>query len=168
MLKQKIYYRIASKLSLNSKQLIPMRKVLSIFCALFLTATMTFAKENEALKLDEQKVNAEFNQLNKLEQYVNTHEGVTIEQAQNAGLTEGLTIDTNVSSSAVAGELPLNIPAFWWGCVLTWVGVLIVYLVTDKDKDQTKKALYGCLVSAGVYILWWVFVVAIGGRSWYW
>ncbi len=49
-------------------------------------------------------------------------------------------------------EAPLGIAPFLWGCVLGWVGLLVVYLVTDGDKAQTKKALTGCLVGTGVEV----------------
>jgi len=117
----------------------------------------------EALKYDEKSINAEFEKLNKLEEYVNTNEGTTLADVQETELAKDLKLDTNVTSTVAAGDLPLNIPAFWWGCVLGLVGVLVVYIVTDQDKDQTKKALYGCLVWVGVWLLWWIFVVLIGG-----
>ena len=109
-----------------------------------------------AMVMNEPSINAEFEKLNKLEQYVDTHEGTTLEDIKDSELTKDLNLDTNVANTVAAGDLPANIPAFWWGCVLSWVGVLIVYLVTDKDKDQTKKALMGCLIGAGIYIIFWV------------
>lgn len=121
----------------------------------------------EALKYDEKSINAEFEKLNKLEEYVNTNEGTTLADVQETELAKDLKLDTNVTSTVAAGDLPLNIPAFWWGCVLGLVGVLVVYIVTDQDKDQTKKALYGCLVWVGVWLLWWIFVVLIGGGSFF-
>ena len=51
----------------------------------------------------------------------------------------------------------LGIPGFVWGLILGWVGILIVYLVTE-DQEETKKALYGCivgtLVGVGCYFLY--------------
>jgi len=52
----------------------------------------------------------------------------------------------------------LGIPGFVWGLILGWVGILIVYLVTE-DQEETKKALYGCIVGTllwvGCYFLLW-------------
>ncbi len=120
--------------------------------------------ESQVMTFNEKAVNEEFEKLNKLEEYVAAHEGATIEDVKDTELTQDLKLDTNVTNSVAAGDLPLNIPAFWWGCVLSWVGVLIVYLVTDKDKDQTKKALYGCLIGAAIYLVWWL---VIGGLSFF-
>ncbi len=79
-----------------------------------------------AMVMNEQNINAEFEKLNKLEQYVSTHEGTTLEDVKDTELTKDLNLDTNVTNTVAAGELPLNIPAFWWGCVLSWVGVWVV------------------------------------------
>lgn len=130
------------------------------------TVSTPVLTESQTMTFDEQNVNAEFEKLNKLEQYVTSHEGATLEDVKAVTeLTKDLNLDTNVTNSVAVDELPLNIPAFWWGCVLGPIGVLAVYLITDKDKDQTKKALFGCLVTAAVYIVYYIVVVAIIGRS---
>ncbi len=114
--------------------------------------------------LNDQSINAEFEKLNKLEQYVNAKEGTTLEDVKDTELTKDLNLDTNVTNTIASGELPLNIPAFWWGCVLGVIGILVVYLVTDKDKDQTKKAMFGCLVFAAVWAIYYFVVIASIGR----
>lgn len=121
--------------------------------------------ETQVMTFNEQAVNAEFEKLNKLEQYVTANEGVTIEDVKDTELTQDLKLDTNVANTVAVDELPLGIPAFWWGCVLGPLGVLAVYLITDKDKDQTKKAIYGCLVTAAVYVIYYIVVVALIGSS---
>lgn len=128
---------------------------------------VTTPTQVEALKYDEKTINAEFEKLNKLEEYVNTNEGTTLADVKDSELAKDLKLDSNVTSTVAAGDLPLNIPAFWWGCVLGLVGVLVVYIVTDQDKDQTKKALYGCLVWVGVWLLWWIFAVLVAGGSFF-
>ncbi len=127
--------------------------------------TAPVVAESQAMTFNEQAVNAEFEKLNKLEEFVAANEGVTIEDVQNTELTQDLKLDTNVANTVAVDELPLGIPAFWWGCVLGPLGVLAVYLITDKDKDQTKKAIYGCLVTAAVYVIYYIVVVALIGSS---
>lgn len=130
--------------------------------------TAPVVAESQVMTFNEQAVNAEFEKLNKLEEFVAANEGVTIEDVQNTELTQDLKLDTNVANTVAVDELPLGIPAFWWGCVLGPLGVLAVYLITDKDKDQTKKAIYGCLVTAAVYVIYYIVVVAlIGGSFWF-
>lgn len=50
------------------------------------------------------------------------------------------------------GEPPLGIPSFLWGCCLGVSGLIVVYIVTDNDREEVKKALNGCLVSGVVVI----------------
>lgn len=124
------------------------------------TTSAPAVAESQVMTFNEQAVNAEFEKLNKLEEFVTANEGVTIEDVQNTELTQDLKLDTNVTNAVAAGELPLGIPAFWWGCVLGLLGVLAVYLITDKDKEQTKKALYGCLAWTVLWVVYYVVVLA--------
>lgn len=116
--------------------------------------------ESQAMTFNEKAVSAEFEKLAKLEEYVNAHEGTTIEDVKETELTKDLNLDTNVTNAVAASELPLGIPAFWWGCVLGLLGVLAVYLITDKDKEQTKKALYGCLAWTVLWVVYYFVVLA--------
>lgn len=53
---------------------------------------------------------------------------------------------TNASNLQNRFSEPMPIiPAFWWGCILGWVGILVVFLVT-QDSSQTQSALWGCIV----------------------
>jgi hypothetical protein len=133
-----------------------MKKIISLLSLIVLSVSFSFA--NEPFQYDEQEINNEFKQLNKVEQYVKANENITLDklQKQNSDLLTDLNLVADSSSSLAAEDLPLGIPAFWWGCVLTLVGVILVYVLTDKDSAQTKKALYGCLVTAGAYIIFYV------------
>lgn len=151
-----------------------MKKILSLIALFGLGITVSYAEgTKESFNYDEQQINADFKQLNKIEKYVQNNEGTTLEslQAQNSELVAGFNISADASASLAVDELPLGIPAFWWGCVLTVLGIILVYILTDKDKDQTKKALFGCLVTAGAYILFYVVLYGVvfgsGARWWF-
>ncbi|WP_255069710.1 hypothetical protein [Lacihabitans sp. LS3-19] len=138
-----------------------MKKILSLISILALSFTLATAAE--PINYDAQDINAEFEQLNKIENYVQNNEGTTLEslQSQNSNLLTDINIEADAAASVAASDLPAGIPAFWWGCVLTILGVILVYVLTDKDNAQTKKALMGCIVTGGVYILYYVFWVAL-------
>lgn len=142
-------------------------KMKSLLLAITFVAGMFAAKaENASLfQYDRNAVNNEMTQLNKVESYVNAHEGVTLNQlkSENNSIVQDVNLNSNAGFASTASG-PAGIPSFVWGFCLSWVGILIVYLVV-QDSEETKKALYGCLVSAAIYILWWVFVVLIGGGS---
>jgi hypothetical protein len=60
-------------------------------------------------------------------------------------------------------DSPLGIGGFWWGFVLGWVGMLIVYLSMDEGegrKEQVKNALIGCLIAVAFWTVLWVVVIA--------
>ncbi len=57
-----------------------------------------------------------------------------------------------------------GIPPFWWGFILSWAGILVVYFLTDKNKEYTKDALIGCVVNA----LIWGGLYFVGGGCWAW
>lgn len=130
-----------------------MRKIITLLSILALS--FTFAYAEEPVNFEVQNFNSEFDQINKIEKFVQANEGITLSQikSENAELLNGIDLESQSVSAIASGDLPAGIPAFWWGCILTWVGVILVYVLTDNDKDQTKKAVMGCLVSAAVYVV---------------
>lgn len=142
-----------------------MKKLTTLLSVLLVTTSLAFASESstEAYSYD---ATSDFEQLNQIEKYVESS-GATLDdlQATNSSLLKDLTLAPDSSAAFAVDELPLGIPAFWWGCVLTLLGVILVYVLTDKDKDQTKKALYGCLVTGGVYLLYIIFWGVVFGRA---
>ncbi len=139
-----------------------MKKILSLFSILALSFSMAVAAE--PINYDAQNIESEFDKLNKIENFVQNNEGTTLEnlKSQNSELLANINIEADTASVVASSDLPAGIPAFWWGCVLTILGVVLVYVLTDKDSAQTKKALLGCLVSGGIYIIWWIVVASIG------
>ncbi len=144
-----------------------MKKLISILSVFCLTLSFAFATEpQESFTFNEDEIAAEFDQLNKIEKYVQESD-ITLEelQAQNSDLVDGIELSADTSGALAAAEMPLGIPAFWWGCVLAVLGVILVYVLTDQDKEQTKKALIGCLVFAGAWVIYYVIIVAIIGNT---
>jgi hypothetical protein len=134
-----------------------MNKFLTFISALFLS----FGAFANPTVIDQNQIDSEFKALNKIENYVDQNQGTSLEdlKASNSDLITGVNLAESNSALTVAGDLPANIPAFWWGCVLSWVGLILVYVLTDKDGAQTKKALLGCLVGAAVWIVYYLVVV---------
>ncbi len=137
----------------------------------FLTVFVS-ANNADLFSYDQNQVTQELSQLQALENYVSANPDISLAslQADNNSLIANLNLAMNeMGGFALSGEPPLGIPSFVWGCVLSWVGILVVYFMTDEDKAETKKALYGCLVNAGLIIIWEVFwVVLLGNSGYYW
>jgi hypothetical protein len=142
-----------------------MKKVL--FTALLaLIFNLGNATENADLfKIDDQEINAEFAQLNELEQFVEANEGLTLSEINtNNPLVQNLNNSSDILGvlSTLRGEPPLGIPSFAWGACFGVAGIAIVYFVSD-DRDETRSALTGCVVVQGVALLIYiVYVVAVG------
>lgn len=118
--------------------------------------------EKEVLTYNQEVINYEFEKINKIEAFVASNEGADIESIEETELLNDIHLDTNsLATITNDSDLPLNIPAFLWGCLLGGLGILIVYMVTE-DKVQTKKAVYGCLVAGGVFAVIYVAIVIIG------
>ncbi len=101
---------------------------------------------------DAQKVATELAPIAKAEQYVVSHDA-DLASLQASGV---LSSDVVIKAWSPDEDPLFGIPAFWWGCILGAIGILLVYVLTDGDRDQTKKALFGCLVSAGAYFVFWI------------
>lgn len=120
--------------------------------------------EESAFTLDQEAFDEAFSELNELESYLALNEDLTYSDLEASGSE----LITNISDiSAPMGTAPqdddnlMGIPAFWWGCVLGWVGWLLVYVLTDQDSAQTKKAFNGCLISTGVSVVLSVIYYAV-------
>ncbi|MCP9762770.1 hypothetical protein [Lacihabitans soyangensis] len=138
-----------------------MKRILSLITILAMSFTVATAAE--PINFDAKTIDSEFEQLNKIEKFVQNNEGTTLDnlKSQNSELLTDINIEADTASAVASSDLPAGIPAFWWGCVLSWIGLILVYVLTDKDSAQTKKALLGCLVGAGVWVIYYVLVVSI-------
>lgn len=149
-------------------------KSFSILLAMLMlvTQTQTLAARNlgfslpsideSLLVLDVNLLESAMAELNELDAFLGANEGVTYDDLLATG--SDLIIHVDEASSPLGmdleGEPPLGIPSFLWGCVFGLIGILIVYIITDGDKDETKKALWGMLVWIGVVVI--VYVAAWG------
>ncbi len=141
-----------------------MRKIY-LAVSFFLVASLSFASNSDLFKLDYNKVQDEFAQLDQLAQKVKT-ENLTYADLAS---TDAQLVETLALSSTPSIPLPdgaLGIPSFLWGCVLGPVGILLAYLLTDNDRDEAKKAVWGCLANtAAIIILELVLAGASAGAS---
>lgn len=139
-----------------------MKKI--IYVAALLLAVVTGkanASTADLFQFNDNMVAAEMSELTALETYVNDHSGVTLTEVVNnaSGIAASLNLKPTafegLSSTLRGGDLPLGIPAFWWGCFAWAIGVAVVYFTTE-DKAETMNSVWGCLVSTGVWTISWV------------
>jgi hypothetical protein len=116
---------------------------------------------SQVLKMDKSLIAKEFSSLEALEDRIKSENLTYLDL--DAETVQGLSLKADVSGSllAIAGadDLPLGLPGFWWGFCLSWVGILLVYLLMEDSadrKEQVKKAVIGALVGIGIWIVFWI------------
>ena len=133
----------------------------------FLALSQAFANDADLFKFDYNSVQDEFAELNQLAELVTANTSLTYTELmysnENLLTSMNLVPETGIPGGA-SGEPVLGIPSFLWGCGLGVVGMVIVYVGTDQDKDETKKALWGCITSGAVtgvvYVVYYVAVLS--------
>jgi Gpi18-like mannosyltransferase len=134
------------------------------------SANLTSNEIKAASDFDESEVYSAFAELSQLDQYLQTNDNVSYTDVAkvNSDILSNVSASSSLPLTAPASdELALGIPSFLWGCVFGLIGVLVVYLMTDNNKEQTKKALYGCAASAVVSTLLYVLLYAGAAASTY-
>jgi hypothetical protein len=123
---------------------------------LSLIVTFTFSTLWANGEFENSTTKDEFEQIQQIEAYVEANPETTLNElkASNPELLKNARLLENTSASSLNAvkDMPL-LSGFWWGCCLGVIGLAIVYLVTDHDKDQVRKALFGCLIAT---VLWGV------------
>lgn len=149
-----------------------MKKVFLLAAMVCMVIGGAFANNASLFQLDEQSIENQFADLNELENIIEANEGITLSGIQNGELNLSPELNAKVkglSDGMNLMEPPLGIPGFWWGCVLGPLGILLAYLLSDQDRDETKSALWGCLVGYGagflLYIIIWVLILGAGFGS---
>lgn len=132
-----------------------MKKIFILFLMGFLNAPL-FAS-TEIFQLEPTALQG-FESLDALEQLVLENGDVSYAALQASHPEMLMDISDNVLLAGGTQEPPLGIPSFLWGCILGWVGILLVYLISE-DREESKKALYGCITTGVVVIAFYVVYV---------
>ncbi|NLJ06964.1 MAG: hypothetical protein GX437_04760 [Sphingobacteriales bacterium] len=125
------------------------------FCILVLLISVSIhakAVNTGLFQIDENQIMSEMSGLTLLEDYVTQNQGVTLSEMQASGhiLSYGISDQPSPFNDEMTFEAPLGIPSFIWGFCLGLPGVAVVYFVSE-DKDETKKAVFGCIASTVAY-----------------
>ena len=148
-----------------------MKKLLVSVLLVFFASFTTFANDADLFNLDYNAVQAEFTELNQLGDMITANSDLTYSTLKltNENLVTSLKLVAEGALPDDSKNPVLGIPSFVWGCCLGVPGLLVVYIVSEQDKVQTKKALMGCVTGTVVYVVSWVvyYVVVIGVSTTY-
>lgn len=137
-------------------------------------STCVFADSLEdVFKIDKSEVEERFTSLSAIEEVVQQENlDVHALEASHPTLLSSPTFKLSTSFSvmstlATMDDPPLGIPSFLWGMCLGLPGLAVVYFVTEDD-EETKKALWGCLVGVAIYGIIYVVIFVLAGATWWW
>jgi len=140
-----------------------MKKITLTLSLILLGISASFAINTDDFNIDVTEYNQRIEHLDELES-IAYEKDLTLTQinADASLLNPEINLDRNYSglNMAEAGEKALGIPSFVWGLCVGVVGIAVVYFVTE-DNEETKKALWGCLVGGVVYGLFYIIYVAL-------
>jgi hypothetical protein len=107
------------------------------------------AEISAVTNFDETEIYSAFTDVEQLISYVTANEGITYNdlEANNSEMISNIT-SSSMLALASSSDSPPIFSAFIWGCLLNWVGVLIVGITTGFDGQQIVKSLWGCLLSS--------------------
>ncbi len=155
------------------------QKTIAVFLALLLLNVQMYAAPfstlgnsddvNTVVNFDENEVYAEFSAIADLSDMIASSELTADEIATtDASVLENVsTVATlPLTSDEESGGAPLGIPSFLWGCVFGLLGVILVYFISEENKDETKKALWGCIAGGAIYaIVWIIYAAAVSSAA---
>jgi len=126
------------------------------------------ASVSDLFEIDDAALSEEFASLTQLETIVVGHSDLTFEslKTEHSDLMKSIHLQSDLSNGLLGFyfEPPLGIPSVVWGFCLGIVGLAVVYLITE-DKEETKKALWGCVasgvLSAAIYVVYFVWILSI-------
>ena len=129
----------------NINKIIIMKKILLLLLTI---PFLGFSNDSDFFKVDQKKVDSYMINIEGIESLVqqNNNDYLTTYDL-NPLLFDKSNLNTTLNFSLVYGDPPLGIPSFVWGLCCGISGLAVVYFVAD-DKEETKKALYGCATSS--------------------
>ena len=121
--------------------------------------------DESVFELDLDHLNYVMQELNELELYLEKHTGTSYADLLTTDIKFVNQISNSSAPMGVDPETgpPLGIPSFLWGCVFGVVGILIVFMITDNNKVQVKKAFTGCIfygaTIAAIYLVYFLWLI---------
>ncbi|MCD4695325.1 MAG: hypothetical protein K8S16_03705 [Bacteroidales bacterium] len=139
--------------------------LLVIVAGLFLSI-QSYAGKASLFTFNEGKIKSELAEVNALENYLLQNDNMTYTDllAGNNPFARNLSFGNEGFMGFSSYEPPLGIPSFLWGFCFGGIGILIVYVITE-EKEETMKALWGCVASGVIWTVLYFAVFAAAATS---
>lgn len=137
-------------------------KCLVAVSLLFASVFNSFADGSADFNYDRAAIEADFTELSKLEQFVESRNFISLNEINEQEFLPA-SLSGLSHSSMLLIEDPMGIPGFWWGCIFGPIGIALAYVLSDKDQYQARQALTGCIVngvvSVGIVVVYYLWIL---------
>ncbi|MCF8357445.1 MAG: hypothetical protein K9H26_01715 [Prolixibacteraceae bacterium] len=149
-------------------------KTMAVSMAIFFLIPQAFAGTNftvtqgdkAIVNFDENEIYSSFEEISKLENFISDNE-LTYDEvlATNSELLENVSSTSAIAMSQEVDSNPLIVGPFWYGCMFSALGILVVAFVTNNDPAQVKSAVTGCLITTVALPVFLILLELIGTLS---
>jgi hypothetical protein len=114
---------------------------------LFAASIFSFASN---MSFDESEIYSAFTEISEVTDFI---------ESNNASYSDLKSVNFSVpniaNTAAIAASVqdeslePPILSAFWWGCLTGPIGIVVVAVTTDNNKELIKKSAWGCAIPVG-------------------
>ncbi|MCF8363165.1 MAG: hypothetical protein K9G70_11140 [Prolixibacteraceae bacterium] len=126
---------------------------------LFAASIFGFAS---GMSFDESEIYSAFTEISEVTEFIESNNASYNDLEANnystANIMNTAAIATSMQDEATE---PPVVSAFWWGCLTGPVGIVVVAVTTDNNKEQIKKSVFGCAIPVGCSALSWIAYYAL-------
>jgi len=110
-------------------------------------SSTTVVSEN-SINADEEEIYSAFNEVDDVVSYLSNNENASFEELStvNQAILENVNTEAAIALNTQERLYPPIVGAFLWGCCYGPLGIVVVSVCTNNDKDQVRQAANGCIV----------------------
>ncbi len=112
-----------------------MKRLLLLSLA-FLAVNLSFAGSADLFRVNEQELNDEFADLSALENFVQNNNFISLHAIVDGNLYDVSTVNVNTMAASLQGSFAFQWEGFLWGFLCCPVGLFVIALNENKDRDQ--------------------------------
>ncbi|HKK81825.1 MAG TPA: hypothetical protein VJ909_06240 [Prolixibacteraceae bacterium] len=132
------------------------------FATIMLLFSITMLCHANTNNFDESEIYSAFNEISEATEFIESTNASYADLEAN-GFSASAIANTAAIATSMQDENmePPVLSAFWWGCLTGPVGIVVVAVTTDNNKEQIKKSVFGCAIPTGCSALSWIAYYAL-------
>ncbi len=135
------------------------------FATIILLFSITMLCHANTNSFDESEIYSAFSEISDATEFIESTNASYADLEAN-GFSASLITNTAAIATSIQDENtePPVLSAFWWGCLTGPIGIVVVAVTTDNNKEQIKKSVFGCAIPVGCsalsYALYYGLIIA--------